>query len=179
MFCGLTADYLRRRVVYDPKTGVFIWLPIPVERPHDVMWNKRFANKVAGGPRRSRMTYVYLAIRGHHYSAHRLAWLYMTGEWPRQMLDHVDGDGLNNRWSNLRLASNGQNRANARVRHDSGLGLKGVSVRTGMYRGGKYRARIHAEGRRRHLGDFDTPEAAHAAYIAAARKYFGEFARAS
>jgi hypothetical protein len=88
-------------------------------------------------------------------------------------VDHINGDGLDNRRSNLRLATNAQNLQNQKRRSTNTSGYKGVS----LYRDGRWSARIRANGRRVFLGYFATPELAHAAYCAAAEKYHGEFAR--
>jgi hypothetical protein len=94
----------------------------------------------------------------------------MTGKFPEQEIDHIDGDGTNNRWENLREATRAQNNANCRGYNK--CGIKGV-----YQRGPSWIAQISPNGGRSiHLGCFRTPEEAHAAYLAAAHKYFGEFA---
>ena len=108
------------------------------------------------------------------YNEHQLAWLYMTGRWGRPTIDHRDGDVTNNRWSNLRRATASQNNANRGRPRNNTSGYKGV------YRGrrpGQWCAHIGRNRRTIHLGTFPTAQAAHAAYVAAARKLFGEFAR--
>jgi hypothetical protein len=89
------------------------------------------------------------------------------------MIDHRDGNRANNRWSNLRLATQSENSANRHRHINNTSGFKGVS----LCKWGKWRACIEKNGRKIHLGMYDTPQAAHAAYVAAARKLFGEFAR--
>jgi hypothetical protein len=120
----------------------------------------------------NRQGYIRIAIDYKYYLAHRLAWLYVYGEWPSGRLDHRDLDRANNRIANLRPATDMQNCANAKRRVDNSTGFKGVSTRQG-----RYIAQINRDGRRICLGRFDTPEAAHEAYKAAALKHFGEFAR--
>ena len=93
----------------------------------------------------------------------------MTGGDPI-LIDHRDRNRLNNRWGNLRNATKAQNIVNSGVRNDNRLGLKGVRRNT---RG--YMARIFIDGRSNYLGTFSTPEAAHAAYCAAASARWGEF----
>lgn len=91
-------------------------------------------------------------------------------------VDHVDGNGLNNRRSNIRLATHAQNITNQRRRSDNKSGFKGVSR---YKKTRKWIARITISGCRKRLGYFETPEAAHAAYVRASQQLFGEFARAS
>lgn len=86
--------------------------------------------------------------------------------------DHRDLDGLNNRRTNLRACSNAENGRNRGAQNNNTSGLKGV-----YGRGGRWRAEIASKGVRKHLGYFANPEAAHAAYCAAAAKMHGEFAR--
>lgn len=95
---------------------------------------------------------------------------FLTG-WP--MVDHRNGDGLDNRRANLRPATVAENARNSRVRSSNSSGFHGV----GYYkRYGKWSARIRVFGRRIELGYFLTPEEAGRAYDAAAREHFGEFA---
>ena len=89
------------------------------------------------------------------------------------MIDHRDGDRANNRWDNLRCATRSENNANRALQRNNCSGFKGVSLKSG-----KWRARIRKHGRLFALGVFQTPQAAHAAYVAAARRLFAEFARA-
>lgn len=89
------------------------------------------------------------------------------------LIDHRDGDGLNNQCDNLRIATHQQNAANRRVCKNNKLGIKGVS-----FHKGKFRATIMNEGRCIHLGYFDTPENASRRYLEAATEIHGEFARA-
>lgn len=89
-----------------------------------------------------------------------------------EMCDHVDGDGLNNRRCNLRVASNQQNQFNARRRKDNTSGYKGVD-----FHRSKWRARIRINKKQTNLGYFDTPEEAHRARLDAAKAHHGEFAK--
>ena len=105
--------------------------------------------------------------------AHRLAYYFMTGEDPADMqIDHINLDKSDNRWENLRLATHTQNSANARVRSHNQTSLKGV----GKASKNKYHARITFNKTEIHLGTFDTPELAHAAYVQKANELYGDFA---
>lgn len=165
---------LKQLLDYDPDTGSFIWK----ERPGQPSWNARYANKPAGhvwiDPQRPVKRYLVIHIKrsGRVQKAHRLAWLYVTGSWPDHQIDHVDCDGLNNRFSNLRAATHAQNARNARTRRDSATGIKGVHAARG-----RYYAHIRHDGRQIHLGTFATAETAHAAYCRASAELHGEFGR--
>lgn len=101
-----------------------------------------------------------------HFTAHSL----ITG-FP--LTDHINGDGLDNRRSNLRSATSRQNKMNCRVRKDSKTGFKGVTSQRG---GRGFTARIQANGKRQTLGWFHSAEEAAHAYDAAAQELYGEFA---
>lgn len=160
----LTQARLRELLHYDPETGEFRWR-------NDTKYSLR-AGRIAGGVGASN-GYRVIGVDGDIYRAHQLAWLYMTGRWCWPMIDHRDGNPANNCWNNLRRATYSENNANRALQRNNRSGFKGVSLR-----GGKWRARIRKNGRLHALGAFATPEAAHAAYVAAAHRLFGEFARA-
>jgi hypothetical protein len=160
----ITRARLRELLDYDQETGEFRW--------RERMSRAVHAGDVAGTMDIDR--YRRIMIRGTQYRAHQLAWLHMTGNWCPVMIDHRDGNPSNNRWDNLRRATISQNNANRRVHRNNRCGFKGV-VRNDI---GRWRAAIYKNGRKHHLGSFATPQAAHAAYVAAARRLFGEFARA-
>ncbi len=166
---------LKSLLHYDPDTGIFTWLWRADARPQ---WNGRYAGKVAGTTREvtSGCVYRYICINGLNFAAHRLAFLYMEGRRPTELIDHEDTDGLNNRWINLREANESQNGANAEMSRANTSGFKGASFHKGL---GKFRAMIKVHGHDHHLGYHDTAEAAHAAYMQAATAMQGEFARAA
>ncbi len=100
---------------YEPSTGVFTW-------------SKALKNQSAGKQAGiiEAKGYRQIMLHGHRYKAHRLAWLIMTGEWPRDQIDHINGVKDDNRFANLREATNAQNKRNGNVRADSKSGYKGV-----------------------------------------------------
>jgi HNH endonuclease/AP2 domain len=160
----ITRARLRDLLHYDSETGEFRWRKRLSRSTH--------AGDAAGTPEGS--GYRKITIEGRQYAAHQLAWLYMTGKWCSVIIDHRDGDRSNNRWANLRRATQSQNCANRSRHRNNRSGFKGVT-RTDS---GRWRAGIQKNGRGYNLGLFATPQEAHAAYAAAARKLFGEFARA-
>ena len=165
----ITQAYLKQRLHYDPETGVFTWL---FYSDHPQKWNKKHAGKKAG----ALMTIGYILIRINKtpYLAHRLAFLYMTGQFPPHEVDHIDHDRQNNRWSNLRLATKTQNCWNRKAQSNNKTGFKGVSFSSEM---GQYIATISVNGQQKRLGFYADPAEAHAVYSRAAKEYFGEFAR--
>lgn len=104
---------------------------------------------------------------------HRVVWAICTGEWPKDQLDHIDGDRASIRIENLREASQVQNMGNRKLNKNNTTGYKGVSRN-----GGRYMAQSQEDGKHVHLGYFATAQEAHAAYSEYAKARFGEFARA-
>lgn len=96
----------------------------------------------------------------------------IMGDPEGMVVDHINGDPSDNRRENLRVCSQEENLRNRACAKHNKLGIKGVFVHRG-----RYRAQISVNGLRIHLGDFDTPELAQAAYVSAANKHHGEFAR--
>lgn len=162
----LTADEARAVLDYNPETGEFRW---KVSKGSTAQ-----AGQLAGSPHAK----GYLTIRVNYrlYLAHRLAWLIVTGDWPKSQIDHWDTDKSNNRFSNLRDASNGQNQANIPIRSNNTSGRKGVSWNKGKK---KWEVRTRLENRQQFIGYFDDLDEASQAYQEALRENFGEFARAA
>lgn len=158
----IARDRLLELLVYDPDTGVFSWRV-----------NRGPVKAGATAGRIDSSGHVQITIDGSAYMAHRLAYLYVTGTWPRLTVDHRDRDPANNRWQNLREATREQNMRNCRTRVDSRTGHKGIAID----RNGKYRAYIVADARRRHLGMFASLQQAVHARNLAAKDLHGEFAR--
>lgn len=150
------AACLRELLNYDAGTGLFVWRK-----------NGRSAGCVAP------TGYVLIGISGKLYLAHRLAWLYVTGEWPSAYIDHVDRRRSNNRFTNLREATAAQNSANSGLRNTNRSGFKGVSWDK---RTRKWRTTIVVGGRQRSLGRHAYLEDAACAYFAEAKAIHGTYA---
>jgi hypothetical protein len=158
----LTAERLRELLNYDPDAGVFMWRVRGRGRP---------INRPAGTA--DSMGYMRVQIDRRFYRAHRLAWLYMTGAWPANHIDHINGMVGDNRIDNLREVTQAENMWSRKLSVTNSSGFKGVSKK-----GNKWRAKITKDGRDYRLGYYNTAAEAHDAYIEAATVMFGEFARA-
>jgi hypothetical protein len=153
---SLTAARLREVLSYDPDTGIFTWR---------VSRGTAKAGSVAGSPDKD--GYVILGLYGRLYKAHRLALFHAYGSMPDTHIDHRNGVPGDNRLSNLRPATRSGNCQNQRCAHSNNVsGLLGVSQD-----GNRWRAQIQVDGVNRYLGLFNTPELAHAAYLAAKALY--------
>jgi len=138
---SITHARLRELLDYDPDTGIFTWR----------------VDRIAGRFARPGMRAGSIHSDGHRqicierklYAAGSLAVFWMTGKWPKQIVDHINAAPADDRWINLRIATFA----------------------------GRYKASIRVNDRFIWLGRHDTAQEAHAAYAAAARKYFGVFAR--
>lgn len=168
----ITTAYLRQRLRYEPETGALIWLMRPVE--FDYGWNARHAGKRAGTVKARGWRDVVIDDRT--YRASRIIWQIVTGEPPLFEVDHWNGDRSDDRWGNLRHATKSQNMGNQKRHADGTSGFKGV---VWVKKDCCWKAQIGHKYTTRYLGSFDTPEEAHAAYMAAALEAYGEFARAA
>lgn len=147
----LTAARLRELLYYDALTGAFNW--------RETVGRRGKVGQLAGNVHSS--GYVHIIISRVSYKAHRLAWLYMTGEWPIGTIDHRDTDRANNVWSNLRDVPGHWNTQNQSAPHKNNKsGFLGVT-RQGNY----WRSNIRVNGMAIFLGSFSTPEAAHERYL--------------
>ena len=148
---GITRELLDSLFMYDSESGKLYW------REHK--------GKARRGTEAGRINRGYRSVRvnGPEYFVHRLVWFYVYGCWPKHNIDHVNGNGLDNRTCNLRDVPHFMNMQNmARPQKNSTTGYRGVAVIHG-----RFRAHISVNGRTRVVGSFDTAEAAHNAYVAA------------
>ena len=152
---------LKQELRYDPHTGS--WHPIRTKGRHKI---KRKPTKLR--------KYQIITAAGQNFQSHRLAWFYMTSEWPVLDIDHIDGNPSNNAWSNLRLATRSNNLANSKISKTNTSGYKGVCWHKCHH---KWMAYLGYQNKQRFLGLFKTKNAAVAARVKAAQELFGEFAR--
>ena len=144
---------------YNADTGVFTML---------VSGGRKAKGSEAGYV--NNIGYRLIWIDGAYYLAHRLAWYYVTGEWPEGEIDHKNRIPSDNRFANLHPCSRSQNEANS-VRNTNTSGYRGVWLVNG-----RWKAAIKKDGKRTYLGTFSTPEEASENYQAAAARLFGDFA---
>lgn len=159
----ISRDRLKRLLHYDPETGVFTWTG------NDTRSHRKSGNQAGCINGRG---YRVIGVDGVLCTAHRLAFLYMRGEFPEGFVDHINRDKDDNRWANLRAATGTQNMGNTGVARSNTSGHRGV---VWDRRAGKWRARIRINGRLINIGSFSDISEAADAYATEARKHFGEF----
>ena len=142
----MTQNELKEILRYDPDTGIFIW---------KLNVGKRLKAGQRAGSNDGR-GYIHIKINGKNYKAHRLAWLYMYGQWPKKHIDHINKVKHDNRIENLRCVTNQENLFNTDA--------KGYSWHKASQ---KWKAKIVLDGKHKHLGLYDTEAEARTAYIKA------------
>jgi hypothetical protein len=176
----LTAEYVRSILDYHPYTGEFRWKERPLSHFRDgyikqsssaARWNTRYAGTIAG---HQHTGYLRIDIDSKTYKGHHLAWLIATGVWPKKLLDHQDGNGLNNKISNLRYASAAENNRNAKLYSNNTSGVKGLGWRKNR---NCWVARITVDYKVIVVGHFKTRREGLSALNKARKKYHGKFAR--
>jgi hypothetical protein len=154
---ALSALRLRELLSYDAESGEFRWRN-PAGR-----WGRIASGSIAGGTSKT-TGYQQIAVDGIPYKAHRLAWLYMTGDWPPNEIDHINRVRDDNRFANLRAATLQENLSNKEVYKSNTSGFPGVTWHSRIC---MWQARLGVARSRKHLGYFDSPEKAASAYASA------------
>lgn len=157
MYDNLTATYVRSILDYDSETGDLVW---KVNRGQ-----RALKGKIAGS--HDREGYKKITINGISYRAHRIIWLWITGNWPISLIDHINGIRDDNTIDNLRESNHQQNQRNQKKPMNNTSGYKGVS----------WNKCNKIWSSNICLGSFKTKEEAAEAYNKAAEKLFGEYAR--
>jgi hypothetical protein len=136
----ITKEELKSQVNYDQETGIFTW---KVRNSNRIRIGDQAGNYHNGG-------YIEMQLLGQRHLAHRLAWLYVYGYTPK-LIDHIDGNKLNNKISNLREASYSENAYNSKIRSDNKSGVRCVSwdkVRQ------SWEVRVKIDGKLKHFGNY-------------------------
>ena len=141
----LTQSRLKELIHYNPDTGFFTW----IARIKGIQIGSKAGcvhkNKTNG------YRHVFIGIDREQHKAHRLAFLYITGDWPKKEVDHEDQDGTNNKWSNLRDVSHFKNQQNMSKPSDNTSGVVGVCWHKTY---SNWTARIKVNGKQYFLGCF-------------------------
>jgi hypothetical protein len=161
----ISHERLKELLHYDPETGVFTR-------------KVKMGAEVSGTVLSSIDNYGYLQVRLDYrlYRAHRLAWIYVRGTWPKGRIDHENTNKTDNRFLNFRDSTAGQNGMNRSKNRNNTSGHKGV-VRRETKSGDRFIAQIMVDRRNIYLGMFLTIDEAIAAYAQASVEYHGEFGR--
>jgi hypothetical protein len=163
----ITHERLLELLAYDPETGEFRW---------KVGRKGTFAGTIAGNIATMRGGYQYrqIIVNYKNYRASRLAWFYMTGEWPKNTIDHIDTNSLNNKWDNLREANDIEQCRNKGVRKDSGSKCKNVHWHKPTQ---KWQVYFVSNGKKKSYGLYDDIELANLVACEIRDSVHGEFSR--
>jgi HNH endonuclease/AP2 domain len=162
----ITQEELKSQLHYDIDSGLFTRISIIPFSHAKVGDISNCIDKSTG--------YARVMVNHKIYQAHRLAWLYMTGEMPKEQVDHINCIKFDNRWFNLRLATNAENHKNRKKQINNKSGYKGVSLKKAS---NKYIAQATLNGKKIHIGTFDNAEQASEAYQLFAKQNHGNFYR--
>lgn len=162
-----TKDEIFEFIDYNPDTGFFTWKKNSGTRA--IAGNRAGYSMVNG--------YRSIGVLGEEFYEHRLAWLCMTGQWPKKQIDHINQDRSDNRFVNLREATNGQNTTNRGAWGKSGI--RGVYFHDDHPRTKPWSAKININSKPVSLGFFETVEEARKAYCDKAKEVQGDFIHSS
>lgn len=164
----ITQSELKYQLHYNPETGIFTRLNI-----------KKYSHAKIGdvaGSLDNGTGYIRIMFNHKLYQAHRLAWFYVTGMMPINQIDHINGIKTDNRFINLREANNAENKRNSGLNASNKTGFKGVSFKKET---SKFVAQAKLNGKKIHIGYFDTAELASEAYQLFAMRNHGDFYKKS
>ncbi len=157
----ITQHLLKITLHYDADTGVFTWKIVP---RYGINIGDKAGSVTAEG-------YINIGLYGSYYMAHRLAWLYVTGKWPKNQIDHKNTIRSDNSFNNLREATRSINCQNQHKAHiHSKTKILGVS-----HSGKKFITRIRTNGDEHYLGTFSNASEAEQAYLSAKMTYHKGF----
>ena len=159
----LTHDRLLSIIKYLPETGEMVNI---VPRKNSKCVGEKLGARSGNGQ-------IMLSVDGRAYQMHRLAWFWMTGEWPKNLIDHKDRDPTNNKWSNLRESDRAQNGHNANKKRNNTTGITGIWY---CKKRKKYIAEIFVRGVKISLGASEDKQVAAELRAEAEKKYFGKYA---
>lgn len=157
-----TQEQLKSILDYNPDTGNFTW-----------KCKKGLRNPDGNAGSLDERGYIRIGYKGKGYWAHRLAWLYVNGEFPPNDIDHINRNKSDNRMDNLRLATRNMNNGNSGIWRTNTSGYRGVSFDKNS---NKFECYIWKKDRKHHLGYFVDPAEAAKRYNDEALSYFGEYA---
>lgn len=162
----ITQEKLKEYLNYNQDTGDFTWIK-KTSKYSEVEIGTVATGYTGEG-------YIRVMLFGKRYFGHNLAWLYMTGEFPKKpmIVDHINRNPSDNSWKNLRLATPSQNACNKKIQCNNKTGYKGVTYNKFF---NKYIARVRINNKRKEIGRFNTAEEAYDAYIKNAKSIHGEF----
>lgn len=147
----LNQKLLKSKLSYSKKTGIFTWKNIN---------NIKFNGKISGGFN-SALGYIQIGIGKKRYYAHRLAWLYVYGKFPK-LIDHINGNKTDNSIANLRECTTRQNAQNYSAHRKGKLVGSHFDIHSG-----KWRAIYYVGNKKFHIGYYQSELAAHEAYLKA------------
>ena len=171
----ISHEEVLRLFQYDASTGMLYWRVAPTR-------SRVAPGSVAGSVRKGKGAYTdyfFVKLSGRRTKTHRLIWFYVYGKWPKQLIDHIDGNGLNNRIENLREVNNSQNGINRKLNAKNTHGYSGIifDKRSKRPTSRPWQAYIKVKGLVKYLGSFHTKEEAVQARLDAEAQYFGEYVR--
>jgi len=144
---------IHKFVEYNPETGKLYWLPRERKYFKDLLCFNRHNNQLAFKEIKSNCKgYIYFSLFDHNFLGHRVAWKIHHNEEPPEVIDHIDGDGINNKIVNLRDGTGGVNERNAKMNSNNKTGVNGVNWDKKKE---KYKVTIANRGKNIHLGMYN------------------------